>query len=162
MAELLEREGICRLSTRLLQSSCFNPSRWASDERLCPGPACLEWLRVRWRQQGGDIFAAAALNSCLGPHWACGHSLSAAGAAMDHPPTATNLMRRLGLRPSRPSTKHGSGLHLPKAEIDWSLIPFSPQHPWLLAATPVPSPGPAHLSRPRHASAPCAPPASSL
>lgn len=36
-AELLGREGICCLSARPLESSCFYPSRWASEEHLCLG-----------------------------------------------------------------------------------------------------------------------------
>lgn len=38
MAKLLGREGICCLSARPLESSCFDPSRRASDEHLCLGP----------------------------------------------------------------------------------------------------------------------------
>lgn len=36
--ELLGCEGICCLRARPLESSCFDPSRWASDEHLCLGP----------------------------------------------------------------------------------------------------------------------------
>lgn len=39
MAKPLGREGICCLSARPLESSCFGiPSRRASDEHLCLGP----------------------------------------------------------------------------------------------------------------------------
>lgn len=57
------------------------------------------------------------------------------------------MVRQPGVAHSRPSTSHSTGLHLPKAETDWSLIPAMPRQPCLPAAAPVPpcSPHPATL-----------------
>lgn len=52
-----------------------------------------------------------------GPHLACGLCLLAGGALR---------VRQPGVAHSRPSTSHSTGLHLPKAETNWYLIPATP------------------------------------
>lgn len=85
-----------------------------------------EQLRVRQKQQGGDVSAAAAPNPRLGPHLAGGLSLRPGAPSWA---SHSSLMGHLGRAHSRPSTDRSSGPPSVPGRNQRILLPFLPHGP---------------------------------
>lgn len=118
------------------------PSRRASDQSVCLGPAHIA-AAVGGKQQAWDVSAAVARNHQLRPHEASRFGLRAGAQSWA---SHSSLMGHLRLAHSRPSANCSCGLPFAQGRNQLILDSISTPQPCSPLATADPSPGPARLS----------------